>query len=437
MKPLETRSEISPRSPNPEPRSLLFIAGDVSGDIHSARLAREVLSRHPDWTIDALGGLHLQAAGANIIGDTSGCGVIGLVSALALLPRVLKLRAKVLSFLQTQSIDAVVLCDWGAFNARLLPELQKRGIPVLYYFPPRSWQKHSNGGLGIAPFVSRVATPFEWSAQRLREAGCNAEWVGHPLLEIVQPSKPIAELRAEFGVQSPDEKLIALLPGSRDLELKYIAPHLNEVACGFAEGRDPERWDDRTHLLLSNPGHDVRSRVEPRPYRFVAAVPSGTTKRARKYFDSEISIVENRAADLLLACDAAIVKSGTATLEAAVANAPQVVVYDGPAVLKWQWKLTGMSKRVPFVAMPNIILGRKCVPELLGDVCRAPHIAVALEWLLEDEAVQECGWGVDEVREQMREGYTLVRRALGSELLQTATQRTATILEEMLRDRAA
>ena len=400
------------------PSSVLFIAGDVSGDIHSARLAREVLSRHSDWKIHALGGSHLQAAGADLVGDTSGCGVIGFVSALALLPRVLKLRAKVLSFLQTQRVDAVVMCDWGAFNVRLLPELQKRGIPVLYYFPPRSWQKQGDGGLAIAPFVSRVATPFEWSAQRLREAGCNAEWVGHPLLEIVQPSKPIEELRAEFGVQS-HEKLVALLPGSRDLELKYIAPHLNEVA-GWLSGDYDELF------YADNPTAEKVRRNFIGP-RFVVAVPSGAAKRARKYFDSEISIVEGRASDLLLACDVAIVKSGTATLEAAVANAPQVVVYDGPAVLRWQWKLTGLNKKVPLVAMPNIILDRACVTELLGDKCRAPHITEQVLKLLT----------MPDMSKQMLEGYTLVRRALGSDLPHTATERTATILEEMLRERAA
>jgi lipid-A-disaccharide synthase len=132
--------------------------------------------------------------------------------------------------------------------------------------------------------------------------------------------------------------------------------------------------------------------------------------------------VEGRATDLLLACDAAIVKSGTVTLEAAVANAPQVVVYDVPPLLRAQWRLTGMGRRVPFVSMPNIILERMAVPELLGDNCRAEPIARALQDILEDDAT----------RARMTDDYAAVRRALGSELPHSATERTATMLEEML-----
>ncbi len=380
---------------------LLFSAGDVSGDIHSALLAREVLARHPDWKIFALGGSHLREVGAEIIGDTGGFGVIGLASALALLPKALSMRAKVIRWLKQNRVDAVVLCDWGAFNARLLPVLQELSIPVLYYFPPRSWQKQGDGGLRIAPLVSRVATPFEWSARRLRDAGCNAEWVGHPLLEIVQPTEPKEELRTRYGIQNAQERLVALLPGSRDMELKYIAPHLNATA-----------------QLLAR---------EESTLKFVVAVPKGASAKTRKYFDDSVQIVEGRAADVLLACDAAIVKSGTATLEAAVADAPQLVVYNGPAVLRAQWYGTGLHKKVRFVAMPNIIVERECVPEMLGDECRAEVLAPRLRQLLTDDAL----------RNTMREGYTEVRRALGSELNVCATARTATIIEEMLAENSA
>jgi len=387
---------------NPKPRTLLFIAGDVSGDIHSARLARTILERHPDWIIYVVGGTQLGAIAqefpnVHFLGDTSGYGVIGFASAVAIYPRVLQLRQQVLKWLQSHSIDAAVLCDWGAFNGRLLPNLKERGIPVLYYFPPRSWQKTGAGGLGIVPFVTRVATPFEWSAQRLTKAGCQAEWVGHPLLEYVRPSRPREALRREFGV-SDDSPLVALLPGSRAMELRYIAPHMVQAA--------------------------QRLRAQ-RPIHFVAAVPQGVTARARQYFPSWIPLVEGRAADVLLACDAALVKSGTATLEAAVADAPQIVVYDVPWLLRMQWHLTGMTKKVPFVVMPNIILERAAVPELLGDNCRAVPIYNALKGLLDNAAR----------RQQMREDYALVRRALGSNLPFAATERTADILCEMLASR--
>ena len=331
-----------------------------------------------------------------IVGDTSGLGVIGFATTMLILPRVLLLRRVVESWIKANRPDAVVLCDWGAFNGRLLPFLKAQKIKTLYYFPPRSWQKTGNAGLGIVPFVDRVATPFEWSAQRLKNAGCDAEWVGHPLLEIVNSSRSKDELRRDFGA-GPGETLIALLPGSRALELRCIAPHLA-----------------RSARLL-------RQRNPAKTFRFAVALPPGGAARARQYFDDSFLLVEGRAGEVLRACDAAIVKSGTATLEAAVAGAPMVAVYDVPLALGLQWKLTQSARRIPFVTLPNIILQRQAVRELLGPECRAENIVPEVEKLLENPAA----------RAQMSEDYTAIRRALGSELPHGATVRTAEILEEL------
>lgn len=383
-------------------QSILFIAGDVSGDIHTALLMREVTLCRPDWEHFAVGGAQMQKAarenGGAVWADTSSYGVIGFVPSLLLAPRLLKLKSDIENRVLQTRPDAVVLCDWGAFNGRLLPFFKAQNIPTLYYFPPRSWQQKGEGGLGIAPFVSKVATPFEWSARRLKEAGCDAEWVGHPLLETVKPSKPVAELRREFGADE-NSKLIALLPGSRALELRYIAPQLVRSAQLLQE-RSPQQQ-----------------------FRFIVALASGGKARAARYFNEKFHLIEGRASDVLLACDASIVKSGTATLEASVANAPQVVVYDVPAALGLQWKLTGLSRKIPFVAMPNIILGREGVKELLGPACRPQNIVPEVELLLNDTAR----------REKMRDDYTQVRCALGSELPGGATERTTEILEELVR----
>ena len=364
----------------------------MSGDVHCARLVRLILERHPDWKISALGGPHLKSAGAQLLADTSGFGVIGFAAALSLIPRALRLQRQVLAWLETRPVDAVVLCDWGAFNARLLPKLKTR---ALFYFPPRSWQKNGPGGLAIAPLVDTIATPFEWSAQRLNAAGGSAHWVGHPVLELCAEVGERAQLRREFGV-SDDETMIALLPGSRALEWKCIAPHINDAVTLLK--RDAK---------LKN-------------LKFVAAIAPGAQKRARKYLQREIQVVENRSAHVLAACDAAIVKSGTSTLEACALNAPQVVVYDVPYLLRLQWKWT-LQKKVPFVAMPNILLGRELVTELLGDDCRAARIAQEVKALLEPQR-----------RAEMRDGYTLVQRALGAELSGTATARTLEVLENLL-----
>lgn len=373
---------------------LLFCAGDLSGDYHCSLLARELLKRHPNWQLHALGGRNLRESGVSLVGDTSELGVIGFASALAILPQTLKLRSQILKWLEIERPDAVIMCDWGGFNGRILPDIKRLGIPVLYYFPPRSWQKQGNGGLSVVPFCDRIATPFEWSAQRLSAAGAKAEWVGHPILETARAGRARQEIRAEFGV-GDDTHFIALLAGSRALERKVIAPHV-AGAVRLLQKRMKARF-------------------------FLAATP-GTGQKLRALFPPDVEVVENRTFDLLRACDAAIVKSGTSTLEAAVADAPQIVVYDVPALLRLQVHLTGLRRKVPLVAMPNIILGREAAPELLGNDCRAPKIADALTNLLESP----------ERMVKMRTDYAQVREALGEKLPYTATHRTADLVEELV-----
>ena len=379
--------------------SILITAGDVSGDVHTAALARAMLARNPGLALHTLGGARLQAVaaeshGGQILGDTTNCSAIGIISAIKVYFRCWKLRAQMRRFLDAHHVDAAVLCDWGAFNGRILRELYARGIPVLYYFPPRSWQRSGTSGLGIVPYVTRVATPFEWSAQRLQAAGCRAEWVGHPSVEKVRLPEERAALRLRFDVQ-PEEKLVALMPGSRRSEIKILAPKMAQTAA------------------LINAKRSVR---------FIAVLPHELGAEARSYLPPSIPIVLDCATDLLRAADAAVVKTGTASLEAVLAGTPHVAVYDFSVAGRIEWFLLWAWKRIPFYAMPNIILQREVVPELLGPKCQPERIAGQLIRLLDDGPA----------RRQMLQDYELIRHALGSELPVPATERTAQILEEML-----
>ena len=379
--------------------SVLMIAGEVSGDLHTAMLARKLMERHPEWELHALGGPHLRKAvaespGSCFLGDTSDCSAIGILSSARVYFRCRELGRRVLDFVQAHPVDAVILCDWGGFNGRLLPQLHRIGIPVLYYFPPRSWQRTGFAGLDIARFVTRVATPFQWSANRLRTAGCSAEWVGHPLIENVQPAETREALRAEFRVEG-NQPLIGLLPGSRRSEIRILAPRLAEAA---------------------------RRLNTKRSLRFAAVVPNAMRQEAESCLPEWIPVFTERAGDLLRACDVAIVKTGTATLEAVLAGAPQLAVYDVSPAQRLEWCLLWAWKRIPYIAMPNIILQRAAVPELLGLNCRPDKIENWVTKLLDDE----------DVRGQMFSDYSEIRRALGSELPISATERTAELLEEML-----
>jgi len=381
-------------------RSVLFIAGDLSGDAYTSRLAQCLADRHPDFILHALGGRHLgevvKKTGGVWIADTTNCSAIGLSIVVRIYLWARWFQFKMRRFVRSHSLDAVVLCDWGAFNCRQLDFFNREGIPILYYFPPRSWQRTGNAGLRFAPFVTRVATPFAWSAARLNAVGGRADWVGHPLLEAPPDARSRESLREEFGVEA-NEKLIALLPGSRVSEIRVLGPRLAAVAA-------------------------VLSRE--RPIKFVVPVPEPLLDKVRGYFPPTVKVLVERATDALRACDVAIVKTGSATLEAVAAGAPQVTVYDLGRAQRIEWVLLWMWKKIPFIAMPNIILQRMIVPELLGLNCRTETIIAAVNELLDR----------DEARRLMESGYEEIREHLGAKLSPGATERTVEILEEMIRE---
>jgi len=385
-------------------KTLFLCVGDASGDDHCAPLVREILARHPDWQIVGLAGPRCEEAGAKLLASTQGMGVIGFVSALFIWRRSAVLHQLALKWLGENRVDGAILCDWGGFNTRMLPDFQGLQIPVCYYFPPRSWQKGGDAGTQIAPLVAKVATPFEWSAKKLRNAGAMSYWVGHPILEQIAALPSREELRAKFGF-SPDETVVALLAGSRDMEIRAIAPNLFRTV-------------ERLRAAASKHG---------RKFRFVfSAPPAGAHKierllpfRSRKGIDQTI---EGQTLELLRAADVGIIKSGTSTLQAAALDLPQVVVYDGPWFIRAQVSLTGLRRKIPLVAMPNIILDKMACPELLGNDCRAPKIAAAV-WDLLDSPEKMAA---------MRADYALVRRALGSDLPDGATKLTADLVEEMV-----
>ena len=379
--------------------SIVLIAGDVSGDVHIAALARRLLANDPDRSLHALGGRRvrkviIQSPNGHFLGDTTNCSAIGISSALKIYFRCRRLGDRLFEFVRNHHVDLVVLCDWGGFNGRAIQALHARGIRTLYYFPPRSWERTGSRGLGIVPYVTRVATPFQWSAERLRRAGARAEWVGHPSLEKVPALEEREALRREFGI-GPGEKLVALLPGSRASEIRLLAARM--AKAGAIVNRQ-------------------------RPVRLIAVVPKELSAEARSHLPASVRIVNDCAMQLLLASDAAIVKTGTATLEAALVGTPQVAVYDASMTGRLEWCLLWAWQRIPFVAMPNIILQREAVPELIGLKCQPAKIARALMRLLEDEAG----------RAKILRDYALIRRALGSELVTAPTERTAEIVEEML-----
>ncbi len=318
---------------------VFVIAGEPSGDLHASLLVSELL-RRGDIEVEAVGGPALEATGARIFIDSGNWGAMGIPEALRKLPMYLHAFRRIQRHLQAQPPDLLVLVDFGAFNMRLLKALGPQRPSCFYYFPPSSWDHKPRDRSDMAQLTDCVATPFPWSEQLLREQGVNAHFTGHPVIDRVHPAPDVPALRRELGI--PDGALcLGLLPGSRLLERRLLAPQMLGAARLLAE-----RFEN-LHVLFSPPPSAAGG--TDRGFDF-----SGVAGRVTRVKDS---------ARLMQAADFIITSYGTATLEAAAAGCPMLAIYRGTALMWLQWRMMKVS--TDLYAMPNIIAGRRVVPETI------------------------------------------------------------------------
>lgn len=360
---------------------VFVIAGEPSGDHHAAMLG-EALMRRGGVTLAGVGQSRMRETGFELLFDSTGWSGIGVVESLKRVPRLIARKAQLVRHLLERSPDLLVLVDFGAFNVRLARSLRERlEAPILYYFPPRSWSRSADYR-GLAGLFDRVATPFEWSEKLLRDAGLQAEWVGHPVVDRIKAADPVRKrrLREGFGIAG-DDLVIGLLPGSRPTEIRCNGPQMLGAARSIA------REIDSASFLLSR-----------------APAIAEETLRAqifRHELQSRTSVAEG-VSEIVEAADFVITSCGTATLETAAAVCPMVIVYRGTALMSLEKRLRRFNPT--FVGMPNIIAGEAIVPELIDQDALAPKIAQTALDLLTDKAKNDA----------MRERLVSVREKLGS-----------------------
>ncbi|MCX7800804.1 MAG: hypothetical protein N2109_10735 [Fimbriimonadales bacterium] len=309
---------------------IVLSAGEASGDAYGAALVRHARPLLPDAQWAALGGRRLLAAGVSLWEDTSSWGAMGVVQSLRVAPRAAIGFYRTLRRLRSEQPGWLVPIDFGFFNTRLARRAKGLGWKVLYFIPPGCWRR-DRGGQGLRELVDAVSTPFPWSAENLRRDGIQAHWFGHPLRQLVQ----------EAGGDAPERReALAVLPGSRLHELEANLPALAEAL------RD---WP--TPIVFPVAPTLAAETLRERWLRL--------TGRAGDEFRTD------GAARALLGCRAAVVCSGTATLEAALCGCPMVVVYRLSRAMRVEVRL--LRIRVRHISLPNILLQRSAVPELVDD----------------------------------------------------------------------
>jgi lipid-A-disaccharide synthase len=354
------------------PRRVLVLAGEASGDHHAARVVEELQALDPSLQFVGLGGPDLEARGVELLAGLDDLAVMGFAEVVRHLGFFWRLERQVRELLEQGGIDLVLAVDYPGFNLRMTRAAREAGIPVLYYIAPQVWAWKPGRAARLARDAAHISVILPFEPPIFEAEGGSVSFVGHPLVETPVPDpEAIAELRAELGVD-PDARLLALLPGSRRQELDR---HLEL----FVEAADALRkaHRDLVPVLAAAPG------VAPEA---LAQTGVRTTTRTRT---------------LLRASHVALVKSGTSTLEAAVAGVPFVMAYrTSPAT----YRMARMLVRVPHIALANLVAGERVVPELLQGEATADRLAQALAPLVEGGAA----------REAMLSGLEKIRGALGT-----------------------
>ncbi len=355
-------------------RRVLVVVGEPSGDRAAAAALRGLrrTSAFHELDVFGIGGDALAAEGVRLfahVRDLSGMGIFELSTRLPAIASALSsLRREVARALP----DIAVLASWSSANGRIGAWLRKKGVRVVWISPPEiwAWGAFRAPRLARAADVFAVTLPFEEAMWR--EAGAHAVYVGHPSLDVVQPSREEARRRCELA---DDERAIAVLPGSRPSELQRLLP----------------RFLDAITLL------GVRARVIEAPSIPIASAKFLRATARAAGIEVVSATAEAGALCLLPAFDAALVASGTVSLECAFAGVPPVIAY---AMSPWTMAVARRVVRTPYFALPNVVLGRAAFPELLQERASPENLARALEGVLASSSSASCA----EVRERMGAG---------------------------------
>jgi lipid-A-disaccharide synthase len=342
--------------------TICFVAADVSGDQNAARLATAIRTLVPDVRLLGAGGAAMREAGVEVMVETTDLSFVGVLGSLRLVRELVRRFRRAQRFIEAAHPDLVVLVDAETVNLPAAIWFRRKRVPVVFFFPPQVWFWGRWRLPVIVPLARRVLSAFRDEAELFSAAGADTVWVGHPLRDLTQVTEdPAAALRS-IGLD-PARPLVALMPGSRHSEIRSLAgPILG--AARLLQQRDPTL---QFALPLANEA--LRPEVER------AVQESGVRDVAIYYHPKSYAVLSQ--ARLVLQC------SGTATLEAALLGLPAVIVYRCHPV---EYVVARhLLLAVPYIGMPNILLGEMVQPEFFHRNVDADHLAEEAWSLLTDQ----------------------------------------------------
>jgi lipid-A-disaccharide synthase len=369
------------------PPRILLSAGEASGDRLGAGLARALRRLRPDVDLSGMGGAEMAEAGVRLVQDASEVAVVGVLEVLSRLPQLRSAMARLTAAL-AEKPDLLVPIDFPDFNLRLAGEAARRGVPVVYFVSPQVWAWRRGRVRGIRRRVARMLVLFPFEVSFYEQAGVPVTFVGHPMAGTPEvPPEDTEELAARLGLR-PGTRRLVLLPGSRPGEVVRLLPRM----LGAAAALVPTRPDLEVLLPLA------RGLDEDAVRRTVAASGVPGTRVHQGDYPAVLTLGT-----------AGIAASGTATLDAALAGLPVAVVY---AVQPLTYLLGRLLVRVDHIALPNLVLGRRLLPEMVqGGFTAATAAAAVAPWLDDPRAGDEVRAGLREVRARLGSPGALDRAA--------------------------
>ncbi len=365
-----------------------LIAGEASGDLHGSSLVRALRQKDPAAAVRAWGGDLMAAAGAEVVKHYRDLAFMGFWEVAKNLPTILaNFRSAKADILAWQP-DVLILIDYPGFNLRMAKWAKSNGLRVFYYISPQLWAWHSSRVHLIKACVERMYVILPFEPEFYQRYDCEVEFVGHPLLDVVDSFQPPPAFRQMHGLD--ERPIIALLPGSRRQEISRMLEVMLQVVPHFP-----------THQFVIGAAPAI-----PKVFYQDIIHRSGL---------SGIHLVQGQTYALLRQAQAALVTSGTATLETALFDVPQVVCYRGSALSFW---IARRLVNVSYISLVNLIADQPVVRELIQHELTAEHLRQELTLLLDETYAA-----------RIRQGYSLLRERLAPT---GASQRTAARMVERL-----
>lgn len=375
-------------------KKLFIVAGDPSGDLHGANLVTALREISSQIEINGLGGERMERAGVRLLYRLTELAIVGFSEAINNIFALRQIYIKTEEFLRKEKPDIIVLIDYPGFNLRLAGLAKRLKIPLIYYIGPQIWAWRHGRIKGIAELVSKMLVIFPFEEETYRKAGVDVSFVGHPLLDTIQPTKSKEEVCRKYGLDS-NFPIIGLMPGSRKQEIERLLSVMLEASRRIAENR-------KVQFVLPLAGNIPMNYIKERITEFEKN-RLNRTKISKSQKEEKpplpILVVRDEDYNIRRTLTLALVASGTATLENACLGIPMIIIYK---VSLFSYLLARLLIRIPRIGLANIVAGKRVVPEFIQQKARAKEIAkVACHWLSNPGLMRETRKELKRVKEKL------------------------------------